>query len=86
MTNTDAAQRDSIGTSPRDFGKVYSALGKGLHWLIAVLVLFQFVISTLMPDIGPKTVPGTLINLHLSFGVVILSVMTIRFVHGYISV
>lgn len=59
----------------------YSAPAKFMHWLIVLLILAQFVISTLMPGIGSKTVPGTLINLHLSFGVVILVVMTVRFIH-----
>jgi len=56
----------------------YSATAKLLHWTIVALVLVQFVISTLMPDVGPKTVPGTLINLHFSFGVLILVVMAAR--------
>lgn len=50
-----------------------------LHWLIVLLVLTQFVIAILMPDVGPNTVPGTLINLHFSFGVLILVVMAVRF-------
>ena len=52
-----------------------------MHWLIVLLVLTQFLIAILMPDIGPDTVPGTLINLHFSFGVLILVLMAIRFVH-----
>ena len=57
----------------------YNSAAKWLHWLILLLVLTQFVIAILMPDIGPHTVPGTLINLHFSFGVLILIVMAIRF-------
>lgn len=59
----------------------YSPAEKFLHWLIVLLVLTQFVIATLMSEIGPDTVPGTLINLHLSFGVLIWIVMAIRYVH-----
>jgi cytochrome b561 len=57
----------------------YSSAAKLLHWLIVLLVLTQFVIAILMPSIGRNTVPGTLINLHFSFGVLILIVMAIRF-------
>lgn len=59
----------------------YGAAAKWLHWVIVLLVLSQFMISIVMPDIGPNTVPGTLIDLHFSFGVVIVIVMVIRFVH-----
>ena len=56
----------------------YSPTAKTLHWLIAVAVLSQFVISVLMPEIGRNTVPGPLINLHLSVGVLILALMAAR--------
>ena len=59
----------------------YSAAAKLLHWIVALLVFSQYVISILMPGIGPHTVSGTLIDLHFSFGVVILVVMAIRFVY-----
>jgi len=59
----------------------YRPAAKWLHWLIVLLVLTQFVIAILMPDIGPHTVPGTLINLHFSLGVLIFIVMGIRFIH-----
>ena len=58
--------------------RAYSPAAKLLHWIIAALVLAQFVVSWLMPDVGPKTQPGTLINLHFSLGVAILAVMAIR--------
>ncbi|HEY9460119.1 MAG TPA: cytochrome b [Paralcaligenes sp.] len=72
----------------RDFGTTgstassvqgYSSLAKLLHWMIVLLVLAQFVVAILMPDIGRNTVPGPLINLHFSLGVLILVVMAIRF-------
>jgi len=59
----------------------YGAAAKSLHWLIVLMVLMQFLVSTLMPEIGPNTVPASLINLHLSLGVVILVLMAIRLVH-----
>lgn len=59
----------------------YRPTTKFLHWLVVLMVFTQFAISILMPEIGRGTVPGTLINLHFSFGVMIFVVMAIRFVH-----
>ena len=59
----------------------YSATAKALHWLIVLLVLSQFMVAVLMPDIGPRTQPGTLINLHLSLGVLIVVVTAVRLVN-----
>jgi cytochrome b561 len=59
----------------------YTPTAKALHWAIVVLVLSQFVVSALMPDIGPRAQPGTLVNLHFSLGLTILAVMGIRFAH-----
>ena len=75
--------RDSRSTRPAQSAPLqgYRPAAKGLHWLIVLLVLTQFVIAILMPDIGPHTVPGTLINLHFSFGVLIFIMMVIRFIH-----
>ncbi len=74
-------KRAPVVVTPSPLVEGYSVTAKFLHWLIVVLVLTQFVIAVLMPGIGPNTVPGTLINLHLSFGVVIWIVMAIRYVH-----
>lgn len=59
----------------------YSASAKALHWLVVTLVAIQFATAFLMPDIGPRTPPSTIIGLHFSFGVTILAVMAIRLVH-----
>jgi cytochrome b561 len=59
----------------------YSATAKGLHWLIVLLLAVQFVTAFLLPHIGRDTRPTTVINLHFSFGVLILLVMAVRFVH-----
>ena len=58
--------------------RAYDPTARVLHWIIAALVLAQFVVSWLMPDVGPKTRPGTLINLHFSLGVTILTLMAVR--------
>ncbi len=82
-----ASASSGASGNPRDSPRIslalqgYGRTAKLLHWLIVLLVLIQFVIAILMPDIGPDTVPGTLIDLHFSFGVLIFVVMAGRFVH-----
>jgi len=56
----------------------YTGTAKSLHWLIVALLIVQFVVAWTMPHIGRNTQPGTLINLHLSFGVLILLVAVAR--------
>lgn len=59
----------------------YGPIAKLIHWLIALLVLSQFVISLLMPEIGPGATPATLTNLHFSLGTLIVLLMAMRLVH-----
>ncbi len=56
----------------------YGGVAKALHWLVFVLVLAQFAVAIAMPPIRRGTVPGTLIDLHMSLGVVILAVVAAR--------
>ncbi|HEX3632399.1 MAG TPA: cytochrome b [Casimicrobiaceae bacterium] len=56
----------------------YGAMAKSLHWLVFAIVLVQFLLGWTMPSIRRGMTPGTLINLHLSFGVVIMAVVLIR--------
>jgi cytochrome b561 len=57
----------------------YGTPAKIFHWLIVALLLIQFPIGWLMPDIhaGP---PGTAMTFHVSFGIVILAVIALRLV------
>ncbi|HEV8501108.1 MAG TPA: cytochrome b [Casimicrobiaceae bacterium] len=59
----------------------YDATAKTLHWLMALLVLAQFVVAWLMPGIGRNTPPSALINLHFSLGVTILALIAVRFAY-----
>lgn len=63
----------------------YSAAAKSLHWLIAFAVISQFVVAVLMPDIGRRTQPGPLIDLHLSLGVLILGLTVLRFLNRLVD-
>jgi cytochrome b561 len=56
----------------------YTALAKLLHWSMAALLVGQFAVAWTMPHIGRNTVPGTLINLHFSLGVLLLLVTAVR--------
>lgn len=84
-TMTEYSTRsEALGTSPHAVDRSvtgYGGVAKSLHWLIAALVVAQFIVSWRMPEIGRNTRPGTLINLHFSLGAVILLVMTVRFAH-----
>lgn len=59
----------------------YSPAAKGFHWLIVLLLTIQFVTAFLLPHIGRDTPPSDTINMHFSFGILILIVMAARFVH-----
>jgi hypothetical protein len=52
----------------------YTGTAKALHWVIVALLIAQFIVAWTMPEIRRDTKPETLINLHLSFGIVILFV------------
>lgn len=58
----------------------YTATAKVLHWTILALLLVQFALAWTMPAIKRGTEPETLINLHLSFGAVVLLVMVVRLI------
>ena len=56
----------------------YTGTAKALHWTILALLIVQFAVAWTMPDIKRDTKPDTLINLHLSIGVLILAFAVIR--------
>jgi cytochrome b561 len=56
----------------------YNPVAQILHWVVVALLVTQFTLAWSMPSIGRDTVPETLINLHLSFGALILLIATVR--------
>ena len=56
----------------------YTGTAKTLHWLILALLIAQFIVAWTMPDIKRDTKPDTLINLHLSIGIIVLAVAVVR--------
>jgi cytochrome b561 len=56
----------------------YGSIAKFLHWLIASLILVQYVIGWLMPDIHRGMQPGAPMIFHISLGVLILGLIVAR--------
>jgi cytochrome b561 len=57
----------------------YGTTAKVFHWLIVALLLVQYPIGWLMPDVHRGMKPGAGMTLHLSFGIVILLLIVLRF-------
>jgi cytochrome b561 len=49
-----------------------------MHWIVVALLIVQFIVAWIMPDIRRDTKPDTLINLHLTFGVLVLAAAVVR--------
>jgi cytochrome b561 len=56
----------------------YGTTAKLLHWLIVALLLVQYLIGWLMPDIHRGTKPGAAMTFHVSVGIVILLLIVLR--------
>ncbi len=56
----------------------YGTTAKVFHWLVVALLLVQYPLGWLMPDVhaGP---PGAAMTLHISLGIVILILIVLRF-------
>lgn len=57
----------------------YGPTAKFLHWLTVSLLVVQYFIGWLMPNVAADMPPGATVGLHMSFGVVILSIVIARF-------
>jgi cytochrome b561 len=57
----------------------YGTTAKVFHWLIVALLLVQYPIGWLMPDIHRGMKPGAAMTFHVSFGIVILILIVLRF-------
>ncbi len=58
----------------------YGAVAKWLHWLIFLLLIVQFCSAWIMPHIGRNTAPTASINIHFTFGTIILVLILFRLV------
>jgi cytochrome b561 len=57
----------------------YGPTAKVLHWLTMALLTVQYAIGWIMPGVKRGATPDTLMNLHISVGVVILALALARF-------
>ena len=58
----------------------YGATAKVLHWLVVALLLVQYPIGWLMPDLHRNMKPGAAMTFHVSFGILILMLIVLRLV------
>jgi cytochrome b561 len=58
----------------------YGATAKVFHWLIVALLMVQYPIGWLMPDLHRGMQPGAPMTFHVSFGIVILALIALRLV------
>ena len=58
----------------------YGTTAKVFHWLIVALLLVQYPIGWLMPDLHRNMKPGAPMTFHISFGITILLLIVLRFV------
>ena len=58
----------------------YGITAKVFHWLIVALLVVQYLIGWLMPDLHRGMQPGVPMTLHLSFGLSILILIVLRLV------
>jgi cytochrome b561 len=58
----------------------YGPTAKIFHWLIVALLMVQYPIGWLMPDLHRDTKPGAPMTFHISFGIVILTLIVLRLV------
>jgi cytochrome b561 len=57
----------------------YDPTAKVLHWLIVALLLVQYSIGWLMPDIHRGDKPGAAMTFHVSVGLTVLVLIVLRF-------
>jgi cytochrome b561 len=57
----------------------YGTTAKLLHWLVAALLLVQYLIGWLMPDLHRGMKPGVAMTFHISIGITILVLIAVRF-------
>ncbi len=43
-----------------------------LHWIVVAIVAFEFIVAWTMPEVRKNTIPGALLNVHMTFGAILL--------------
>lgn len=58
----------------------YKPASKLLHWGTAALLMAQYLVGWVMPDIKRGMSPGRMMSIHLSIGISILTIALVRYV------
>src|SRR3984893_12842144 len=56
----------------------YGTTAKIFHWLVVALLVVQYLIGWLMPDIHRGMKPGVAMTFHMSIGLLILTTIVLR--------
>jgi cytochrome b561 len=56
----------------------YGTTAKSFHWLIVGLLIVQYLVGWLMPDIHRGEKPGAAMTFHISLGIAILVLIVLR--------
>jgi cytochrome b561 len=56
----------------------YGTTAKVFHWLVVALLLVQYLIGWLMPDLHRGDTPGAAMTFHVSIGIAILMLIVLR--------
>ncbi len=72
-----ATASDPAG-GPATKSSQYGTTAKVFHWLAVILLVIQYLIGWLMPDIHRGMTPGAAMTIHISIGVVILALIVLR--------
>jgi cytochrome b561 len=56
----------------------YGTTAKVFHWLVVALLVVQYLIGWLMPDIHRDMKPGVAMTFHVSIGLLILATIVLR--------
>ena len=56
----------------------YGTTAKVLHWLVVALLVAQYLIGWLMPDLHRNMKPGAPMTFHISIGITILLIIVLR--------
>lgn len=56
----------------------YGGVAKTLHWAVACLLVLQFPLGWIMPEVAAGQMPPSLVRFHFSIGLTILGAMLLR--------
>lgn len=56
----------------------YGTVAKLLHWLIAAILVGQFALGWLMPEVHRGMQPGLAMHTHISIGILVLALIVLR--------